>query len=101
VYRRAKSLVGKPVVCRCKDGTHYGIIRGVTTDGIWLERIPNGGIPASADSPALDVETADRPAGVDGQEVFWPLFFLPFFTLLALDPWYAYPGYYGYSPYFW
>ncbi|TCP55516.1 hypothetical protein EV586_103169 [Tumebacillus sp. BK434] len=95
-YSHARGYLGKTVVAQCRDGRHVGVVRNVTRDGIWLQR--TGG-QVSAEPGMLNVETADRASQVDAQEVFWPLLFLPFFTLLALAPWYRYG--YGYPGYYW
>ncbi|ASS76262.1 hypothetical protein CIG75_15805 [Tumebacillus algifaecis] len=97
-YNQARGYMGQSVIAHCRSGRHVGIVRRVTRDGIYMERIPGGGL-AAADSNLQKFETADRPGQVDGQEVFFPLFFLPFLTLLALAPLYAGYGYgrYGYG----
>ncbi|ARU61809.1 hypothetical protein CBW65_12795 [Tumebacillus avium] len=90
-YQHARGYLGKTVVAHCHDGRHIGVVRNVTRDGIWLERM---GGQVSAESNMLRVETADRAGQVDAQEVFWPLLFLPFATMFALSPWYGGYGYY-------
>ncbi len=93
-YANARGYLGQTVVAHCRGARHVGVVRNVTQDGIWLERSSGRGVPVSATGNSLNVETADRATRAEGEEVFFPLLFLPFFTLLALAPLYARP--YGY-----
>lgn len=99
-YRKAKKYLGKQVTCHCRHGVHHGVVRKVNREGIWIERTQPGYRNVAGDNAMLDAVTADRPEGVQGEEVFFPLFFIPFLTLLALAPLafrpYGYGGYGGY-----
>jgi len=94
-YHHAQQFIGQPVCCHCHDGKHYGIVRSVTRDGIWLESLPARGAVVSGTSKELQVNTADQPDAVTGENVYYGgygygynpgAFFLPFFALLALTP---------------
>jgi len=97
-HNQARRYLGKAVRCHCRDGAvHHGIVRNVTQDGIYLQPL-HGGRSVSTEGPEPDgFTTADRPAAVEGEEVYFPLLFLPFLALAALSP-LAYGGYgYGYG----
>ncbi|MCX7569845.1 hypothetical protein OS242_07700 [Tumebacillus sp. DT12] len=94
----AQSYLGKPVVCQCRDGRrHVGVVHRVTNDGIYLQQ---GTGLASAEGKEAAFTHADQAGDLQAEAVFWPLLFLPFFTLAALSPWFGPWGYgYGYRGY--
>ena len=100
-YGAARQMIGRPCIARCHDGRqHVGIVRRVTRDGIYMQ--PIGG-QVSGTNDQSDITTADRAHDKEAENVFWPLFFLPFLTLAALSPWWGWGGYgwRGWGGYWW
>ncbi|MFC4769385.1 hypothetical protein [Effusibacillus consociatus] len=94
-YSYARQFIGQPVCAQCHDGIkHYGIVREVTTDGIWLEPLPRRAVVTAGKTTKAEAVTADKPGAVKGENVYYPYpygfgfgrFFLPFLALLALTP---------------
>lgn len=87
-YQYARQYLGQPVIAHCRGGVrHYGIVHNVTQDGIWLRPMPRG-TTVSSEAEKVKAITADKPEDLKGETVFFGFapFFLPFFTLLALSP---------------
>ncbi|GEO26886.1 hypothetical protein AAC03nite_26710 [Alicyclobacillus acidoterrestris] len=84
----AMKHIGRPVVVHSVYGVHRGILHHVDQNGMYLRLYQGGGRTVSA-SEKLSVKTLDSAGGknVDAEEVFWPLFFIPFAAALALSPW--------------
>ncbi|GAX90235.1 hypothetical protein [Effusibacillus lacus] len=91
-YQQAVQFMGQPVCAHCQGGVkHYGIVRKVTRDGIWLQPLPVRGALANGKEKDAKVTTADKPSSLEPESVYWgwgwaPWFFLPFLTILALTP---------------
>ncbi|BCJ86676.1 hypothetical protein [Effusibacillus dendaii] len=97
-YEHARQFIGQPVIAHCQSGRYYGIVHRVTRDGIWLQPLPQRGVPVNGSAAEQNAVTADQPDKTDFEQVYYPyygygyyrpfapLFFLPFFTLLALAP---------------
>jgi hypothetical protein len=97
-YQQAKQYVGREVCVQCKGGkSHYGIIREVNPKGLMLQPIQRNTL-AAGDRQGEDIGTADGIETVQGENVFFPFFFIPFLIALSLIP-LAY-GSFGYgNPY--
>lgn len=92
--------IGRPVRIDCHDGArHFGIIRHVKREGIYVQRLPYGGaVSAQADELMVDHADGDGQPAVEGETVFFPLLFLPLLALAAVAP-FAWGG--GYGGYYW
>ncbi|MGZ4107552.1 MAG: hypothetical protein ACXVDE_07120 [Tumebacillaceae bacterium] len=109
-YQQARQHVGKPIAVHTVDGQrHFGMLQSVNQQGIVMRPMQmqgmQGGMPGGRNVSAKDVEIkvnfADQPQAVEGEEVFFAAFALPFLALAALWPYYAYPYGYGYGRYYW
>ena len=82
VYKKAKKMIGKKVCVTCRNGIcHYGVIKQVTPQGLYMER--HGGHHVAGEA-GLDALHADNNGEVQGEPVFFGLFFLPFLAVTAL-----------------
>lgn len=87
-FHHARQFIGQSVCAHCVDGRrYYGIVREVTPHGIWMD-IPERGALVGGNSEKAKVTTADHPELIEGETVqfFFSRFFIPFFLLLALSP---------------
>ncbi|MFB5190067.1 hypothetical protein [Alicyclobacillus fastidiosus] len=86
----AMQHVGRPVIVHSTYGVHRGILHHVDDHGMYLQT--TGAYRPVSASQEASAQTLGSLKGldVDAQEVFWPLFFIPFAAALALSPWYWY-----------
>lgn len=92
-YHYARQFIGRSVCAHCVDGRkYYGFVREVTLHGVWMD-VPEGGSLAAGKLEKAKVTTADHPEPVKGETVqfFFNPFFIPFFSLLALSPFFFSP----------
>lgn len=84
-YKKARGLVGKKICCHMHSGhCHYGVVRKVTPQGMYMER--QGGFYRQASGEAeLDAMTTENLGEVQGEQVFFGLFFLPFLAVTAVS----------------
>jgi hypothetical protein len=102
-FQQARQHVGSPVAVHTVDGQrHFGMLQSVNQQGIVMRPMQmQGGQMVAAEDVEIRVNFADGADAVDGENVFWgAAFALPFLTLAALWPFYAYP-YWGYGGYYW
>jgi hypothetical protein len=88
---QASQYIGRPVCAHCYGRKYYGVLQRVTNQGIYMQQM--GGAAVNGSKEEASISTADRPEGVDAENVFFPLLFLPFLALTALTPWWGWGGY--------
>ncbi|WAH43683.1 hypothetical protein NZD89_10025 [Alicyclobacillus fastidiosus] len=86
----AMQHVGRPVIVHSTYGVHRGILHHVDNNGMYLQMYgANRTVSASQEASAQTLGSL-KGAGVEAEEVFWPLFFIPFVAAFALSAWYWY-----------
>ena len=88
MYHHAVRLVGQPVYVHANGQIHHGVLHQVTDDGVYLRQV-NGAGQVSGQKVSNDIQQVPLSTGdkVDAENVFWPLFFLPWLAIAALGPW--------------
>ncbi|WP_067624327.1 hypothetical protein [Alicyclobacillus acidiphilus] len=89
----AQQHIGRPVIVHSAYGVHRGILHHVDHNGMYLQLHRGGTRPASGSTEVNAQILSNASGDVDAQEVFWPLFFIPWLAAWALYPWWG--------PYWW
>ncbi|WAH38478.1 hypothetical protein [Alicyclobacillus dauci] len=92
----AHQHMGRPVIVHSRYGIHRGILHHVDDNGMYLRlyRGRGGALVSTSEQASVQPLSEAGSDKLDAQEVFWPLFFIPFAVALALAPWW-------YGPYWW
>ncbi len=89
LYRHAQTFVGQPIYVHCNGRVHYGVLHSVTTEGLYLRQTNGNRTVSGEQENSVDVTPLHLAKQTDGdiEEIFWPLFFLPWLAIAALGPW--------------
>lgn len=89
LYRHATTLVGQPIYVHCNGRVHHGVLHSVTSEGVYLRPMNRTGTASATHDDSLNVQQLPltETENMDIENVFWPLFFLPWLAIGALGPW--------------
>ncbi|PWI58710.1 hypothetical protein [Sulfoacidibacillus thermotolerans] len=88
-YHQAQSLVGQPIYVHAHGRVHHGVLHSINSQGIYLRPLNSARTVSMHDEQTTEIVPLplSQQEEIQAEPIFWALFFIPWFAILALGPW--------------